>query len=160
VISVEYCQLLARYNRWMNERLYALCAELPDAERKRDRGAFFGSIHGTLNHLLSGDRMWLGRFTDEWDELVREREITDTKLLRWAGSVTPEWLAGTLVYTSRVDGKTRELPRAVAAVHLFNHGTHHRGQLTTLMKQAGCDPGITDLPWLPGVVRIVETAPG
>jgi uncharacterized damage-inducible protein DinB len=174
LVEPAYCQLMARYNRWMNERLYALCAELPDAERKRDRGAFFGSIHGTLNHLLWGDRMWLGRFTDEpctapafgasmfteWDELARERELTDTKLLRWAGSVTPEWLAGTLVYTSRVDGKTRELPRAVAAVHLFNHGTHHRGQLTTLMKQAGSDPGITDLPWLPGVVRIVETAPG
>jgi uncharacterized damage-inducible protein DinB len=172
LVEPAYCQVMARYNRWMNERLYALCAKLPDAERKRDRAAFFGSIHGTLNHLLWGDRMWLGRFTDEpctapafgasmfaeWGELAREREITDTKLLRWAGSVTPEWLAVTLVYTSRVDGLARELPRAVAAVHLFNHGTHHRGQLTTLMKQAGCDPGITDLPWLPGLVRIVETA--
>jgi uncharacterized damage-inducible protein DinB len=174
LVEPAYCQLMARYNRWMNERLYALCAELPDAERKRDRGAFFGSIHGTLNHLLWGDRMWLGRFIDEacaapafgaamfaeWDELARERDITDTKLLQWAGGLTPEWLAGSLVYTSRVDGKTRELPRAVASVHLFNHGTHHRGQLTTLMKQAGCDPGITDLPWLPGVVRIVETTAG
>ncbi len=79
-------------------------------------------------------------------------------MLDWAGNVTPEWLAGTLVYTSRVDGSTRELPRAVAAVHLFNHGTHHRGQLTTLIKQAGRDPGVTDLPWLPGVVRIVDDA--
>ncbi len=171
LIEPAFCQLMARYNRWMNERLYALCAGLPEVERTRDRGAFFGSIHGTLNHLLWGDRMWLGRFEDEpctvaafgatmfadWDELAREREVTDTKLLRWAGSVTPAWLAAPLVYTSRVDGRTRELTRAVAAVHLFNHGTHHRGQLTTLMKQAGCDPGVTDLPWLPGVVRIVET---
>src|SRR5260370_23283185 len=62
MITPEYCQLMARYNRWMNERLYGLCAAMADGERKRDRGAFFGSIHGTLNHLLWGDRMWLGRF--------------------------------------------------------------------------------------------------
>ena len=65
MISPDYCQLMARYNRWMNERLYALLSGLPDDERKRDRGAFFGSMHGTLNHLLWGDRMWLGRFLDE-----------------------------------------------------------------------------------------------
>jgi uncharacterized damage-inducible protein DinB len=59
-------------------------------------------------------------------------------------------------YTSKSDGKTRRLPAAVAAVHLFNHGTHHRGQLTTLMKQAGIDPGVTDLPWAPGIVRIID----
>jgi uncharacterized damage-inducible protein DinB len=170
VITPDYCRLMARYNRWMNERQYALLRELPDAERKRDRGAFFGSMHGTLNHLLWGDRMWLGRFVGEpcvvsafgadmypqFDELARERERTDQSILDWAGNVTPEWLAGCLVYASRVDGRTRELPRAVAVMHFFNHGTHHRGQLTTLMRQAGRDPGVTDLPWLPGVVRIVD----
>jgi hypothetical protein len=57
MITPEYCQLMARYNRWMNERLYATCSAMQDVERKRDRGAFFGSIHGTLNHLLWGDRM-------------------------------------------------------------------------------------------------------
>jgi len=65
MISSEYCQLMARYNRWMNERLYTVLSEITDDERKRDRGAFFGSMHGTLNHLLWGDRMWLGRFIDE-----------------------------------------------------------------------------------------------
>ena len=118
--------------------------------------------------------MWLGRFIDEpcavpafgadmfadFAELAREREVTDMKMLGWAGGVTPEWLAGSLVYTSRVDGRTRELPRAVAAMQLFNHGTHHRGQLTTLIRQAGRDPGETDLPWLPGVVRIIDAPPG
>ena len=63
MISVDYCRLLARYNRWMNERLYATAGELTAAERERDRGAFFGSIHRTLNHILWGDRVWLGRFT-------------------------------------------------------------------------------------------------
>jgi uncharacterized damage-inducible protein DinB len=170
MISRDYCQLMARYNAWMNERLYAVCADLPAAERTRDRGAFFGSIHGTLNHLLWGDRMWLGRFTgpacrhpafgadmfEHFDELRHERQLTDTAMLQWTASITPEWLASTIEYTSKVDGRTRRLPAEVAAVHLFNHGIHHRGQLTTLMKQAGADPGVTDLPWLPGVVTILE----
>jgi uncharacterized damage-inducible protein DinB len=170
MITPEYCQLMARYNRWMNERLYTLLSELPDDERKRDRGAFFGSMHGTLNHLLWGDRMWLGRFIDEpcgqpafgadmyvdFAELAREREVTDRKILDWAGGMTLAWLASTLSYVSKVDGRGREMPRAVAVLQLFNHGTHHRGQLTTLIRQAGHDPGVTDIPWLPGVVRTFD----
>jgi uncharacterized damage-inducible protein DinB len=161
---------MARYNAWMSDRLYAACAELPEEERTRDRGAFFGSIHATLNHLLWGDRMWLGRFTGpacihpafgadmfrHFDELRIARQETDTAMVQWAGNITRDWLESTLEYTSKVDGKTRRLPAGVAAVHLFNHGIHHRGQLTTLMKQAGSDPGVTDLPWLPGVVRIID----
>ena len=92
----------------------------------------------------------------DYAELSREREATDFKILAWAGKVSPDWLAGSLTYTSRVDGRTREMPRTVAVMQLFNHGTHHRGQLTTLIRQAGRDPGVTDLPWLPGVVRILE----
>ena len=168
-MTPEYCRLMARYNRWMNERLYALCGEMTDAERKRERGAFFGSIHGTLNHLLWGDRMWLGRFVGtpclhpafgadmfaDFAELRREREATDQLLLGWAEGVSTEWLASPLQYTSNIDGRTRRLPAGIAALHMFNHGVHHRGQLTTLLKQAGVDPGVTDLPWLPGVVEIV-----
>ena len=170
MIEPRYCQVMARYSRWMNERLYALLAEMSDGERRRDRGAFFGSMHGTLNHLLWGDRIWLGRFIDEpcavppfgadmyedFAELQRERESTDRKMLKWAGNLTAAWLASTLTYTGKADGRTREMPAAMAAIHLFNHGTHHRGQLTTLLKQAGRDPGVTDLPWLPGVVRMVD----
>jgi len=170
VITPDYCLLMARYNRWMNERLYALLAGVTDDERKKDRGAYFGSMHATLNHLLWGDRMWLGRFsgepctapafgTDMYPDfalLAVERERTDRDMLDWASHVTPAWLSTTLRYTSKVDGRTRELPNAAAAVHLFNHGTHHRGQLTTLMKQAGIDPGATDLPWVPGVVQLVD----
>jgi len=91
MISREYCQLMASYNHWMNERLYAVCSEFSDAERRRDRGAFFSSIHGTLNHLLWGDRMWLGRFVgppctypafgadmfDTFDELRRDGSGVD-----------------------------------------------------------------------------------
>lgn len=172
MISPEYCQLMARYNRWMNERLFALLSLVPGEERIRDRGAFFGSMHATLNHLLWGDRMWLGRFVDEpctvpafgvdmypdFVELSHERAITDRNICSWSGNVTASWLAGALGYVSKVDGRARELPRAVAALQLFNHGTHHRGQLTTLIKQAGYDPGETDLPWLPGVARFVDAS--
>ena len=184
MITPDYCQLMAQYNRWMNERLYETCAALTDVERKLERGAFFGSIHGTLNHLLWGDRMWLGRFRGppcthpqfgadmfaSFDVLRTERAATDRAMLDWADQVSAEWLAAPLVYTSVVDRKTRRLPSAIAAVHMFNHGTHHRGQLTTLLKQAGTDlaivvvagilvgtdPGITDLPWLPGVVAMPD----
>jgi uncharacterized damage-inducible protein DinB len=136
----------------------------------RDRGAFFGSLHGTLNHILWGDRMWLGRFTgvpctaaaygasmfDDFGELARERESTDMAILDWAGRLSQEWLRSSLVYTASSDGKRREVPAWVAATHLFQHAAHHRGQATTLMKQAGIDAGVTDLQYLPGVVRLVD----
>ena len=170
MISVEYCQLLARYNRWMNERLYAAAAEGSDEERRRDRGAFFGSIHRTLNHILWGDRIWLGRFTgtpctvtpygidmySRFEVLAKERERTDTEILAWAGALGPEWLATTLEYRGSADGRLRELPSWIAAAQLFQHAAHHRGQLTTLLKQSGKDIGVTDLQGLPGVVRILD----
>ena len=168
VIDPDYCRLLARYNRWMNERMYATVAELSDQERKRDRGAFFGSIHRTLCHLVWADRVWLARFGgpayevpgygadlyDDFADVARERAQADTDILDWAGRVTAEWLAGSLQYTRKADGRNASLPAWVGVVHLFNHGTHHRGQLTTLMKQAGLDPGVTDLPWTPGVTQL------
>ena len=170
MIDVEYCRLLARYNRWMNERMYAAASAMTDEERKRDRGAFFGSIHRTLNHLLWGDRVWLGRFTgvphpvpaygadahDDFAVLSRERESADRDILGWAGALDDAWLASTLEYRASSDGKLRRVPAWIAATHLFQHATHHRGQVTTLMKQAGVDPGVTDLPYLPGVVRLVD----
>ena len=86
---------------------------------------------------------------DEFERLSREREMTDTAILPWSGDVTEAWLASTLDYRAASDGRRRQLPAWIAAVHLYQHATHHRGQLTTLLKQAGKDPGITDLPYLP-----------
>jgi uncharacterized damage-inducible protein DinB len=131
---VEWARTLAAYNRWMNERLYALCADLPDPERKRDRGAFFRSIHGTLNHLLLADRIWLGRFTGVPFEVA---------------SLGPADFERALRYTSVVNPAPRSVPFWAALTHFFNHQAHHRGQLTTLLMQAGVDPGVTDLIWLP-----------
>lgn len=165
MIDRDYCLTMARYNQWMNERVYALCAEIPDADRRRDLGAFFDSIHGTLNHLLWADRVWLSRFTgrprpaaglreplyEGFDDLHAARVDTDAEILAWAGGIDADWLAGTLSWTSGVDGTPRARPAWVLVTHLFNHQTHHRGQLTTLLTQLGHDPGVTDLPWMPGL---------
>ena len=170
MVSVEYCQLLARYNRWMNERLFAVVSEFSSDERTRDRGAFFGSMHRTLNHVLWGDRIWLARFTNQaytvpafgadmyadFAQLTRERAATDTLILNWTGNLTPEWLAGSLEYRSASDGKLRRLAHWIAATHMFQHAAHHRGQLATLIKQAGKDTGATDLPFLPGATKFVD----
>lgn len=156
---------MARYNRWMNERLYAVADNLGDAERKRDRGAFFGSIHGTLNHLLLADRIWLGRLIGpapvgaelgpggirtldqelyaDFDELRRERAKTDSELASHVATLTEDTLAGPLRFVR--NGAPNELPLWHALAQLFNHQTHHRGQVTTLLMQAGKDPGVTDL---------------
>lgn len=163
MIGREHVRTMAAYNRWMNERIYPICANLSDAERKRDVGAFFKSVHGTLNHLLLGDRVWLGRFTGkpfaikalsdelyaDFDELARERTATDAALEAWADALTERQLASDLVFTSVVSPGERRLPFWLAVTHLFNHQTHHRGQLTTLLSQRGIDPGVTDLIWLP-----------
>lgn len=164
-MTPEHARVMARYNRWMNEKVYAVADELGDAERKKDRGAFFGSIHRTFNHLLLADRVWLGRFSGavlqegemgpggiktldqelyaDFDELRRERTKTDDAIDAWAASLTAEKLAGDLRFVRR--GATTVVPLWHVAAHLFNHQTHHRGQVTTLLMQAGRDPGSTDL---------------
>ena len=165
MMSPESVGALARYNRWMNDKLYALAATLSDEARQRDRGAFFKSIHGTFNHLLLADRIWLARFAGtsvpdgfmgpggirsldqelypDFAELRRERGRTDDDLSAWVEGLTPERLAAPLVYMRR--GQKEEFPLWWAVSHLFNHQTHHRGQVTTLLMQQGVDPGVTDL---------------
>jgi uncharacterized damage-inducible protein DinB len=160
-----HVRMMAAYGGWMNGRLLDLCGGLSDAERKRDLGAFFRSIHGTFDHLIYGDVAWMGRFTgspmpakpigeivhESWDDLAAARRAMDRRIEAWAAEVAESWLAETMSYVSVNDGRTRTLPRWVLVTHMFNHGTHHRGQLTTLMKQLGIDPGVTDLPWLPAL---------
>lgn len=163
MVSSEYCRTLARYNEWMNSRLYALCAALPDDELRADRGAFFGSIYATLNHIAYADLAFLSRFTGDpqvvpelgvdlfgsFAALRREREAIDARLLSWIATLTPAWLDEPLTYDSKVDGVTRTRPRWLLLVHLFNHQAHHRGQATTLLAQRGLDMGSTDLPFMP-----------
>jgi uncharacterized damage-inducible protein DinB len=164
MMSREWLGASARYNRWMNDKLYEVSASLSDEVRKRDVGAFFKSIHGTFNHLLLADRVWLARFKGvsvaaefmapgirsldqelyaDFEELRRERALTDDELTASVSELTEAQLASTLVYVRR--GQKQECPLWWAVAHLFNHQTHHRGQITTLLMQQGSDPGVTDL---------------
>ncbi len=165
----SYYQLMAEYNVWMNQKIYSVCSEIPDAQRKQDLGAFFQSIHGTLNHLLYGDKAWMGRFTNnpfsvttigqelyaDFDVLKAERENVDQQILEWSKNLDLDWLSQPFAYTSNVDRQQRILPTWVLVTHMFNHQTHHRGQVTTLIKQLGYEAGITDIPWLPAINAIV-----
>ncbi len=162
---------LARYNRWFNARLYDACEKLGDEERKRDRGAFFGSIHGTLNHLIWGDTMWLGRFAaqghafaalpadllalpagaryetilhEDWSGLRGQRERLDAAIDAWVLEMPGDFPTRIMRY-SNSKGVQRAHPMWQALTHFFNHQTHHRGQATTLLMQAGVDVGVTDL---------------
>lgn len=160
---------LAQYNTWFNGQLFAAAAKLDDAERKRDRGAFFKSIHDTLDHILLCDRMWLARIersdlpfpslreaalvhefesldqgiTQNWDDLCSERTATDGVMEAFVRELTPALLAMDLHYENS-KGIPNSYPLWHVSAHVFNHGTHHRGQVTALLKQAGIDPGITD----------------
>jgi uncharacterized damage-inducible protein DinB len=163
MIDAEYCQTMAAYNGWMNRTVYEAAAGLTDAERKADRGAFFRSLHSTLNHLLWADRIWLQRFNgkaypvgkmgvdlyDAFNELVEARRAMDNEIGAWAAQLDSAQLAGTLTWFSTVAQREMSRPRWLCITHMFNHQTHHRGQVTTLLKQAGVDPGVTDLPWAP-----------
>jgi uncharacterized damage-inducible protein DinB len=169
-VLIEQHRAAARYNTWMNRRLYAACGKLDDEERRRDRGAFFGSIHGTLNHLLLADRTWMARFTGDVDrfasrdaggtpiavrslrqelygdfaQLTRERAATDAEIEAWIAGVEDAQLAEPFRYRNMA-GAAQEHVLWWAVAHFFNHQTHHRGQITTLLHQAGIDPGVTDL---------------
>lgn len=167
---LENYRVFARYNRWMNEKLYGACSKLADAERKRDQKAFFGSVHKTLNHLLLADRSWLARFTGEskrfasigedgavidvhgldqelyssFERLRKEREQTDSDIESYVANLKPADLEKPLRYKTTT-GKSFEHPLWWALSHFFNHQSHHRGQITTLLSQLGLDPGVTDL---------------
>jgi uncharacterized damage-inducible protein DinB len=166
MMDPQFARLMSAYNRTVNERLYAACAKLTDDERRRDRQAFFRSIHGTLNHLLLTDRLWFGSFIGQpvafdsldeelytdFDELRRERGLMDANICEWAARLTVTDLNEPLKSGSTVMGS----PLWVFVAHFFNHQAHHRGQVSALLSQAGIDYGVTDLPWLPGVVEALQ----
>ena len=160
-MTPEYFAALARYNSWINAKVYAATARLTDEDRKRDRGAFFKSIHATLNHILLADRVWMGRFEGvklepgcmgpggirsldqelyaDYAELTAAREQMDAEIAGWVGKLTAERLTATFQY-----GPNQSVLWTTLA-HVFNHQTHHRGQVTTLLTQAGQDVGKTDM---------------
>ena len=166
MIRADYARTMAAYNKWQNDSLYAAAGTLDDAARKQDRGAFFGSIHATLNHLLWGNRMWMSRFTDspkpaqpnipasvdeggEWAALVEQRLEIDEKIIDWAAGLTDEVLAGDLSWFSGAIQADVTEPLGLLVTHFFNHQTHHRGQVHSMLTAAGAKPDDTDLFIMP-----------
>jgi uncharacterized damage-inducible protein DinB len=165
MIDRAYVQRMARYNRWQNENLYGVADALSDEERRKERGAWFGSIHKTLSHLLWADRIWMSRFTDwpkqtvgipgsvslfpDWDNLKTERRESDAKLIDWADTLDPAWIAGDLTWFSGAINREVTKPRWQLLLHFFNHQTHHRGQVHAMLTQAGGRPSDTDLFAMP-----------
>lgn len=160
-------RLSAAYNHWANTRIYDACARLGDADYRRNLGAFFGSIHSTLNHLLLADRLWLGRlqgrlpeftgfdaelFADR-TELRTARIATDAAICLHLDTIGADTLQQPLCFTSFLTGRTMRLPRWAALTQLFNHQIHHRGQVTALLSRLGVDYGAIDLIWMPGATE-------
>lgn len=164
-------RLMGLYNSWSNKKIYDVAASMTDEERRRNLGAFFRSIHRTLNHLLLTDRHWMSRFAEntrlrfrayegaklepvlgehgrelyrDFADLRREREATDAVLSAWLEELRPETLAVEMRYRNS-QGVERVHPLWFAMAHFFNHQTHHRSQVTTMMRQLGHDYGVTDL---------------
>jgi len=164
-------RFLARYNRWFNVRLYAACAGLTSEQLESDRGAFFRSIRGTLDHLAWTDVLWLGRFalagetfpslptellgalpsvlqenvrTRTFESLTAFRDTIDAAIENWFAHMPDDAPQRTIRY-GNMKGVQREHAMWQAMTHLFNHQTHHRGQITTMLTQLGIDVGVTDL---------------
>ena len=174
--------MLASYNAWMNTKLYDAAAKLSPHDLALDRGAFFGSILGTLNHLVVADTIWLKRFAQhsvqklaqnlaqnltqpaaldpvrqltspvtlnallftDLSALRQRRSLLDAAISAWAAALTTEDLTSPLHYANMA-GTVQSKQMGSLLLHFFNHQTHHRGQATTLLAQAGVDMGVTDL---------------
>lgn len=161
---------MAAYNQWMNEKMYEAAVKLPTGQFEAERGAFFGSLAGTLNHLLLGDTIWLQRFAAHpvrfesldavralpaptalaqdlappLERQLEQRRMLDAAITSWVGELRDEHLDQTLHYR-RLNGERYAKRFGSVISHFFNHQTHHRGQASTLLFQAGLDIGSTDL---------------
>lgn len=167
---LEHLRLLSRYNLWMNDKLYNTAGQLSAEEFAKDRGAYFGSLLETLNHILVADIIWLQRFAmhpghfstldairnmprpesldqilyEDFSTLNRARRELDEMIVAWCEEIEAADLDHVLMYLN-MKGETANKNFASLMLHFFNHQTHHRGQATTLLSQQGLDVGVTDL---------------
>jgi uncharacterized damage-inducible protein DinB len=160
-MMLQHLRRMARYNRWANERLYAACGELPEGEYHRPRQAFFGSIHGTLCHVLVGDRLWLARIVGEpppgfqladqpygnLAELEAARAAEDERIVGLVDGTDEEALPRPVRYRTVVRPEAVETPLHLCWLHMFNHQTHHRGQVHDQLSQTSVPPPSLDLTY-------------
>lgn len=168
MISPDFIRTMTTYNRWQNNSLYRAAGQLSDQARRQDRGSFFGSIHKTLAHIVWADQVWLSRFgacqapsggiasstteLDDWTALQSAREDMDQTFGDWASGLTADATTGQLEWYSGAAGKTMSLPKWLLIQHMFNHQTHHRGQVHAMLTAAGAAPDDTDLFLMPDQV--------
>jgi len=174
MITPDYAQVMARYNSWQNHQIAVAMAALSPAELFADRGAFFGSLLKTASHLLWGDLIWMSRFEGgvapeggiahstslvgnlaEWQV---QRMALDARIECWAEGLTPDDMAGDLTWYSGASGREMSKPKALLYIHMFNHQTHHRGQIHAMLTAAGQRPGDTDMPFGPDLMRDLKPA--
>ena len=165
MIDAGYVLTMARYNAWQNRQLMRAFARLSPKAMRTDHGAYFGTILGTANHILWGDGMWMSRFAgvekppggiadsvdltasrEDW-ELARFR--MDSAMLLWAERLRSVDLAGEVRWYSGAMGRDMAKPVAHCVMHMFNHQTHHRGQIHAMLTTSGVEAPVTDLPFMP-----------
>ncbi|PKG37293.1 DinB family protein [Psychromonas sp. Urea-02u-13] len=170
---MDHVYLMADYNQWMNQKVYEAIGAMPPEKLHEDKGAFFGSIFASLNHICVGDTLWLKRFesvlqkhqayapilalampesldaflANNFIELKDRRVLLDETLLELTSLLTDEELLQPIRYLNS-KGVTANKTLFNLLMHVFNHQTHHRGQITTLLSQSGIDVGITDLVFI------------
>lgn len=156
---LPHYRMFADYNRWANERVYDACEQLSEAEFKADKGAFFGSLHRTLNHLLVADRIWMKRITgtgeapgaldailhEDFASLRAARVAEDQRIIDWLEGATEETMTDPLSYSNVAGTQHFSQPLASVLAHIFNHQTHHRGQAHTLLTALGQPSLVLDL---------------
>ena len=151
--------MMADYNAWANGRLYGMARQLPDEQYRRDVGAYFKSLHGTLNHLMVADLIWVRRLTgvgdhprnlnaiifDDLPALLAARQQVDQRILTYVDSLSDAQLEETWDYRM-LGGTLQRQRRRETLAHLFNHQTHHRGQAHAILTVLGvCEPDGLDL---------------
>lgn len=164
---LEHLRYMAAYNIWQNESLYAAADGLQEEQRREDCGLFFHSIHKTLNHILWADQLWMNRFAatpapsaldipssmvqySNWSDLCSTRNQFDQLILVWAQALVQSDLDGSLSWHSGALGRMVSKPRKLLMAHMFNHQTHHRGQVHGALSRFGATLADTDMPFMPG----------
>ncbi|MEM1275075.1 MAG: DinB family protein [Pseudomonadota bacterium] len=152
-------EMMAAYNAWANRRLYAAALAMPENDFRADLGAFFGSVMGTLNHIMVGDLIWLARFREQpkppfgldhilhedGEDLAAARKVLDDDIIAYIAGQSDQSIADSFTYTMMTTGETVSQPRAPALTHFFNHQTHHRGQVHALLTRVTGEAPALDL---------------
>ncbi|MBM2577969.1 DinB family protein [Jannaschia sp. Os4] len=165
MITPDWVRMMARYGAWQNGNQAGVVRELPEADLRAERGAFFGSVLATLSHVVWGDRIWLCRWTDlpkppggiadsaGWLATVEDwatmRAETDAAMTAWAARCAQAELDADLTWHSGALGREVTKPMALCVTHMFNHGTHHRGQVHAMLTAMGAGVPDTDLFVMP-----------